>query len=132
LSPAETRSLAEYLRRGGFLFIDACGNRAINPDMAVFFGNQAKILAAEFPDLRSEEISSTHEVYSIYFKMTVFPPHSNEDGPRPMRAVFAGDRVIAIVAFNGFQCAWDGHTNEAHATASAQMVTNIYVFAMTR
>lgn len=132
LSARELENLSEYLRRGGFLFIDACGNRDINPDQMKFLAEQIKIVRAQFPDLRVEETGPSHPVYSVYFKMKDFPPHSKADKPVPLRTLFSGDRMIGMIGVNGFQCAFDGYTTPDHATACAQMVANIYVYAMTR
>lgn len=131
LSPLEARNLAEYLRRGGFLCIDACRNPGVNPNMAAFFAEQVKVLTEQFPDLRVEELPPTHEVYSVYFKMKLTPPHKSEDPSRPMYALYSGDRMIALMGLTGFQCGWAG-SNSGYAAECAQMMTNIYVYAMTR
>jgi Domain of unknown function (DUF4159) len=132
LAPGEARNLAEYLRRGGFLFIDACRNPAINRSTSQFFEGQLKVLSEQFPDLRTEELPPTHEVYSVYFKMKRTPPIHREDPSRPMHAVYSGDRLIALMSLTGFQCGWSDVNDAAYAAECAQMMTNIYVYAMTR
>lgn len=132
LAPNEARNLAEYLRRGGFLFIDACRNAAINRNKPRFFEDQLKALSEQFPDLRTEELPPTHEVYSVYFKMKTTPPHHTEDPQRPMHAVYSGDRLIALIGLTGFQCGWSDVSKAVYAAECAQMMTNIYVYAMTR
>jgi hypothetical protein len=132
LSASEARNLAEYLRRGGFLFIDACRNKDINPDIPQFLEAQIKTLADQFPKLRVEVIAPQHELFSIYFKLTEFPPFRKRDGQYPLRAAFVGDRMVAVIGLNGFQCGWAGYGDAQNATACAQMAANIYVYAMTR
>jgi hypothetical protein len=138
---AGARNLAEYLRRGGFLLIDACGNSSINPNPEVFFADQIKVLRKHFPELRVGVLKPDHEVFSIYFKMTEFPPQArpNDGGSWldryefPLRAVFVGDRIVAMISLSGWQCAW-AHIGggEAAATNCMEMLTNVYIYAMTR
>ncbi len=132
LTADEGRNLAEYLRRGGFLFIDACRNKEINPDIKKYLQAQLKVLSAQFPNLRSEKILPNHEMYSIYFHMKQFPPFRRSDGQEALHGVFVGDRMVAVIGMNGFQCAWAGYSDRENANASAQMVTNIYLYAMSR
>jgi len=136
LDPAEQRNLAEYLRRGGFILIDMCGNKKINSPPAYFLSDHLRILKAMFPDFHCEELTPKHEVFSIYFKMTEFPPQSRPgtsllEGPtNPLRLLYAGDRVIGILSISGMQCGWSGAD---HAPRSfMMMVTNIYLYAITR
>jgi hypothetical protein len=142
LSEKAARNLTEYLRRGGFLLVDSCGNYQINPDPRRFFDAQIKLLRKYIPELRVVELAPEHEVFSIYFKMKEFPPRARPgDGGSwldvnptfPLRAVFSGERMIAIIGLNGFQCAWSFHSaNVRVASDCMQMVTNIYIYAMTR
>ena len=134
LSSAEARNLAEYLRRGGFLFIDACHNREINPNIPAFLQAQIKFLSAQFPRLRTEEIPRMHAIYSIYFNMTSRnPPYwFGRDPQYPMHAVYDGDHLIGIIGLSGFQCGWSDAAAPVGAEWCAQMMTNIYVYAITR
>lgn len=140
LSRDEIANLGEYLRRGGFLFIDACVNVSINPDPKVFLRSQMRVLSSLFPDLKVGRLKPEHEVFSIYFKMTEFPPQTRSpknnnwaEGPtQPLHAVFAGDRMIGIISISGFQCGWAGYGGHENAVNCARMLANIYVYAMTR
>jgi len=136
LNPAEQRNLAEYLRRGGFILIDACCNIKINRQPEYFLSDHRRILKAMFPDFHYEDLLPQHEVFSIYFKMQDFPPqvrpgNSWSDGPTiPLRLLYAGDRVIGIMSMSGLQCAWGG-VGRDHISAM-KMVTNVYLYAITR
>lgn len=140
LLPAEVRNVGEYLKRGGFVLIDACINKDINPDPERFLRDQVRVLTTQFRDLQLRELTPEHEIYSIYFKMTEFPPqtrsrnnHNWADGPtQPMYAVYAGDRMVAVISRSGFQCGWALNAGRQTAINCIQMVTNIYVYAMTR
>jgi hypothetical protein len=133
LTPSETGAMAEYLRRGGFLFIDACHNNTINRSIPAFRQANLKFLQGMFPNLRSEQLPPTHEVYSIYFKMRVTPPYWRSQDPQyPMYALFDGDHLIGIMNLTGLQCGWTGDNGADYAAECAQMMTNIYIYAMTR
>jgi hypothetical protein len=140
LSDPELRNLAEYLQRGGFLLIDACGNVGVTPNPSVFFDRQIKMLRKIFPQLRIQTLEPAHEIFSIYFEMKERPPQTKTlgnknwiDGPTiPLRAVFVDNRMIAVVSLNGFQCGWTGFGGPQNIVNSIQMVTNIYLYAMTR
>jgi hypothetical protein len=137
LKPAEQRNLTEYLRRGGFILIDACGNNTINPSPELFLSDHLRILKAMFPDFHCDELTPTHEVFSIYFKMKSFPPQTRPGdsswlmGPtNPLRLLYAGDRVIGIMSMSGMQCGWSGVGKDQ--VSPMMMVTNIYLYAITR
>ncbi|MEO5958720.1 MAG: DUF4159 domain-containing protein [Opitutaceae bacterium] len=132
LSPAEAGNLAEYLRRGGFLLVDACHNNEINRSIPEFLRQHVKFLKALFPNLRMEEMPRTHPIYSIYFKMKDTPPYwKGRDPQYPMHLVFDGERLIGLINLNGFQCGWSDAASP-HGPECAQMMTNIYVYAITR
>lgn len=132
MSRAEAANLAEYLRRGGFLFVDMCHNRNINSDAYAFLRDQIKFLKPLFPNLRTEEMPRTHPVYSIHFKMKETPPYWwTQDPQYPMYTVFDGERLIGIINLNGFQCGWSDNT-APQGPQAAQMMVNIYVYAITR
>jgi hypothetical protein len=136
LKKNEQDNLAEYLRRGGFVMIDACGNVEINPGPMQFLQQHLLILGRMFPDLRVEALAPNHEVFSIYFKMRAFPPQTRPgnswlDGPvNPLRLIYSGDRVVGIMSISGLQCGWSLVGNKPQPPM--KMLTNIYLYAITR
>jgi hypothetical protein len=53
------------------------------------------------------------------------------EGPtNPLRLLYAGDRVIGILSLSGMQCGWSGADHAPRAFM--MMVTNIYLYAITR
>lgn len=139
LPPEESANLAEFIKRGGFLFVDFCGNTQINPAPDIFLRNQLAVLQRHLPELRVQNLLPSHEVFSIYFKMTEFPPQTRPgdsvwlDGPtNPMPALYLGDRMIGIIGLNGLQCGWANVGSAEHAARCMQMIANIYIYAMSR
>ena len=47
-----------------------------------------------------------------------------------LRLLYAGDRVIGLLSLSGMQCVWSGIGHDE--VSSMEMVTNIYLYAITR
>jgi hypothetical protein len=142
LSDAEGNNLAEYLQRGGFLFIDACINHTINKDPIKFLERQMALLTKHWPEIRAVELDAKHEVFSIYFKFELGrPPTTRSLGSwsmksnYPLRTLVVGDRVVGMISLSGLQCAWSGvgtKDNPSQPIEAMKMATNIYLYAMAR
>jgi hypothetical protein len=69
--------------------------------------------------------------------MTKFPPQTRSGSnpswangsTEPLRGVFLGDRMIAVISLSGFQCGFGQNPNPGEVI---RMVTNIYIHAMSR
>jgi hypothetical protein len=131
LKPVESKNIAEYLRRGGFLLIDRCTAARINPDAAAFLREQIAALKREFPDLGMVQLTPVHEVFSVYFKMTARPPQTHGE-QHPLYGIFDGERMVGIISLSGLQCAWCSVPTFADSNEAIRMVVNIYIYAMTR
>jgi hypothetical protein len=137
LSDPEVDKVAEYLRRGGFMLIDACVASSINPNAQKFLEAQIKTLSGKLPGLRVETLKPNHEVFSIYFKMTKSPPQTRSGtnpswangSTEPLRGIFLGERMIGVISLSGFQCGFGQNPNPPEVI---RMVTNIYIYAMSR
>jgi hypothetical protein len=137
LSDPEIENVTEYLRRGGFLLIDACVAVSINPDAQKFLDAQVKSLSRKLQGLRVEMLKPNHEVFSIYFKMTKSPPQTRSGtnpgwangSTEPLRGIYLGERMIGVISLSGFQCGFGQNPNPPEVI---RMVTNIYIYAMSR
>jgi hypothetical protein len=135
LSAAERHNVGEYLRRGGFLLIDACSNSGINPDRPKFVRDHIGILRSEFPDLRVTVLPTEHEIFTIYFRIRERPPQArttHAEPVYPLYACYSGDRLLSMISISCLQCGWSGIGRLASPNEFREMVTNIYVYAMTR
>ncbi|MEA3186887.1 MAG: hypothetical protein QOD99_717 [Chthoniobacter sp.] len=132
------RNLAEYVRRGGFLLIDACCNRPINPDIDLFLARQIALLHEILPDSRVIPLPNDHEVYRCFFEISGGPPHTywgnRFDISRAKHGLYAvqlGNRTIGIISLGGLQCGWDRMAApRGHDVLCMRMVVNIYIYAM--
>ena len=139
LRPLQARNLAEYIRRGGFVFIDFCVNSTINPSPAEFLELQYAILKPHLAGLRKNTLPPGHEIFSIYFKMVDFPPQTRPGDSRwtdgatnPMCGFYLDNRMVVLVGLSGFQCSWDGVGSRQNAAECMKMAANIHIYAMTR
>jgi hypothetical protein len=139
VSPKSLANLSEYLRRGGFLLVDACCNREINPDDDLFLANNTAVFRRLLPEMSIKVLPQDHPIYTCYFTPKARPPHThyrNILDPKRERhglyGIYLGDRLASLLSLSGLQCGWDhmvappGHPEEC-----MKMVVNIYVTAMT-
>jgi hypothetical protein len=137
--PVHWKNLAEYVRRGGFIFVDSCINTTITPDPDVFLARHIALMKTIAPGAVVRELPANHDIYRQYFTVADTPPHTfmrniyNQAWARHgLYGVFAGDRLISLISLSGLQCGWAGTYTRPHAEECMKMVVNIYVYAMTR
>lgn len=137
--PVSRANLAEYIRRGGFLLIDACINRGITPDPNLFLEQQQKFLKEILPEARVIALPRDHPVYSTYFKIPGgLPPHTYHDNifneewhKHGLYGVFIDSHLAGLVSLSGLQCGWDHMPGpKDHNVACMRMLVNIYVYAI--
>jgi hypothetical protein len=142
--PAERRNLAEYIRRGGFVLVDACHDIHVTPDFDEFLSQQIEFYAAALPEAKIVSLPATHDVYRCFFPIPGGrPPHtfmSNIYDPIKARhglyGVMIGSRMAGIISLCGWQCGWD-HVTEHRSQAPPgtdlacmRMVVNIYLYSI--
>ena len=139
-SASAKSNLAEYMRRGGFLFVDAC----CNPDVtkvshAMFLQQEIRFIAEILPEARVVELPQDHDVYHCYFQIPGGkPPHTfygnvydSEKAKLGLYAIRIGQRTAGIISLSGLQCGWDKMiAPPGHDVACMKMMVNIYIFAM--
>jgi hypothetical protein len=138
---AARANVAEYMRRGGFMLVDACCNITINPDHDVFLAQQMDFLKDILPEAKVVALPPDHLVYrGVFLIPGGHPPHTffnNIQDPKKARhglyGIRIGDRQAGIISLSGMQCGWSpmgtlpppGHREEC-----MKMLVNIYVYAM--
>jgi len=141
--PAGRSNMAEYIRRGGFVLIDACHDTHVTPDFDQFLSDQIAFYAAALPEAKIVSLPATHEVYRCFFKIPDgLPPHTfmgNVYDPVKARhglyGVMIGSRMAGIISLCGWQCGWDhveypSPSDIGTDVACMRMVVNIYIEAM--
>jgi hypothetical protein len=129
-------NLAEYLRRGGFLLIDACINPNYRGDPRVFLAGQQLTLARAVPEARVALLPNDHPLYNAFFHFTGGPPHTEDAdgwGQPGLYGIFIGQTLAGVISLSGLQCGWAGMKQVAgHDERCMEMLVNIYIYAMLR
>ncbi len=138
---AGRNNVAEYMRRGGFLLVDACINAFINPDPDLFLVQQKLFFAEALPEAHIVALPENHEIYRCFFKIPDGkPPHTFSDNEydeawakHGLYGVYIGSRMVGIISLSGLQCGWDRMiAPPGHNIACMRMMVNIYLYAMLR
>jgi Domain of unknown function (DUF4159) len=135
---AARRNLGEYLKRGGFLFLDACMNPDINPSSRNFYEGQVAVLKSLDTSFALIPVPNDHLIYSLFYRM-------DQGLPKTMRAnrydpdwtryglmeMQVAGRTCGIFNMNGLQCGWDKMPGPMdHYIECMKMMANIYLYAM--
>lgn len=132
-------NLREYLIRGGFLWVDACANASITGmPFDAFRKRHAELFAKLFPKAELRLLPDDHEIYRCYFAVNLDLLYSTQraaadPAPAPDNGVyglFENGRMVALLSLSTLQCGWPN--KPPRVPECMKMVTNIYVYAMTR
>ena len=120
---ASRDNIAEYIRRGGFMLVDACHDIHVTPDFDEFLRDQIAFYTAVLPEAKIVSLPSTHEVYQVFFTIPdgkpphtfmsdIFDPHKASFG---LYGVMIGSRMVGIISLCGWQCGWDRGRQREHS-----------------
>jgi hypothetical protein len=139
-NPAAQRNLAEYMHRGGFIWIDFChnlGGAGRTPGkFDLFFDETAAWFAKVLPGAQLRALPSNHDIYRSYFEIDRPVLWSKTDRwpwvtRRGMYGVFEDGKMVALVGLCTVMCSWKG--DPAPITAERKRLgVNIIVYAMSR
>jgi hypothetical protein len=131
--------VAEHVRRGGFLLIDACCNRDITPNFDVFLQQQTDFLATVLPETMVVSLPANHEIYRCRFQIpNGHPPHTFFNNSYDLQkaghglyGIMIGQRMAGLISLSGLQCGW-AHmiAPPGNDVACMRMLVNIYIYAM--
>lgn len=131
-------NIREYVRRGGFIFVDPCTTSFSAADTKRFQEDHAALFRRLFPTSAVSELSDSHELYRCYFTVTVddiiTPDMTRLGVTKPpgvgLLGVFEGERLIAVISTSGLECGWP--QTPQRQPGCMQLIVNAYVYAMTR
>lgn len=139
-TPKARQNLSEYLKRGGFLVVDACINRTINRSPDEFLRRNTEVFAELLPGSEVRPLPDNHEIYSCFFNVEEKPPHTYHEAQydarwarHGLKGVFFEERMVAVITLSGLQCGWAGVPAKSrnHGENCMEMMLNIYIYAMT-
>jgi hypothetical protein len=134
-------NVAEFMRRGGFMLVDACCNITINPDHDAFLTQQINFLKDMLPEAKVVALPSDHPVYRDVFPIPGgHPPHTffnNIHDPKKARhglyGIMVADHLAGMISLSGMQCGWSPMGTlppPGHREDCMRMLVNIYTYAM--
>lgn len=133
--PSQLANLGEYLRRGGFLCVDACATESVNPDMEVYLRANSAIFKQIFPQAAIRKLPPTHGIYHCYFNLSRADVYTPDMGNQSRCAnyglygVFVDHRMVAVISMYGLECGWP--QTPMRTSGCMKFILNIYVYAMT-
>jgi len=128
-------NIGEYLRRGGFLCVDACATKAVNPDMEVYLRANSAIFKRMFAAAEIRKLPATHAIYHSYFNLSRADVYTADMGNQQRCAnyglygVFVDHRMVAVISMYGLECGWP--QTPLRTSGCMKFILNIYIYAMT-
>lgn len=137
LSIAERISLGNYLRNGGFAFIEAFGGN--RPDLPLKGSGPLRkmLLDALGAEGNLRPLPADHYLYHCYFDFTDGPPRTKRDetgkqagqAAGVLEGIWIGDRLAAVYSEKGYGRAW---SSPGGPEEYLRMGINIVVYALTQ
>ncbi|MDQ7779553.1 MAG: DUF4159 domain-containing protein [Planctomycetota bacterium] len=131
LSDEEITNLREHLKRGGFLFADACCGSE-KSDVAF-----RQLAVQLFPQSNLERIPLSHELFGCFYKIDRAKYHGVPEGEPSLEGITIDDRLVIVYSKYDLGCAWanppcskacKGGDHES----SLKITTNVVVYALTK
>jgi hypothetical protein len=126
--PRQLANLREYLRRGGFIYIDRCVNVSFSLPQEPFYERHLALFAQLLPGSEVRRLPDDHELFHCYFE-PAREHASHEPGHNGVYGVYDRGRMVALLSLANFQCGWP--QSRDRGVESMKMIANIYVYAMT-
>ena len=128
LNAQEKNNVREYLRRGGFFFVDDCvALGQVKQD--VFFTSVIKLLKEVLPEIEIKPVPIEHPVFHCYYDLNHWVHMQGEDNG--LYGAWLDGRVVALLDSSDLHCGWAGfHFSDQQRAFAFKMAANIYVYAM--
>lgn len=134
---ADRANLAEYLRRGGFIYIDGCIEWRVTPSFPDFYRQHIAYFAQLIPGSDVRMLDENHPIFRSFLPVGEASTrtgrgHRGHWGPvaEALYGVYAGDRMISLLSLDHLMCGWP--SDPERANNCVRQIANIYVYAMTR
>jgi len=132
-------NLQEYLRRGGFIYIDGCLDHRANRSFTKFMSDHAALFAQLLPGSDIRRLTPNHPIFQAYSPIQesnlspvqVAPDDLRWKGaPQALYGVYQKNRMVSLISLDHLQCEW--LTKPDKVPFCLRQIANIYVYAMTR
>ena len=128
----ESATLGEYLRRGGFWYIDDCiSSPSHHSDFYRIFVRESKKI---FPGAEMAPVPHDHEIYHCVFDIEDGAPHVQGES-LPDMGLFIKDRLAVFLTSGDLHCGWrweiTSRSPHPDKAICRKMGTNIVAYALT-
>lgn len=131
--------LQEYLRRGGFFYIEACLDHRVTRGFGDFLSRHSALFAKLLPGSEFRPLAPDHAIFQTYFRVDenqlarIDPrvdPERWKNAPPALYGIFQKNRLISLLSLDHLQCEWI--TKPEKIPLAIRQIANLYVYAMTR
>ncbi|MBN1867012.1 DUF4159 domain-containing protein [Candidatus Sumerlaeota bacterium] len=132
LTDAERDVLAEFFKRGGFLWGDDCVREGGHP-VDVFYRAFVRELPQVLPDARLSPAGPDNAIYHCFYDFPEGKAPYYKGGNGPDMGLFLENRMVAFLTPSDVHCAWrmDRPKYPGLQAAAFRMGTNVVVYALT-
>ena len=129
--PDEAQALAEYFKRGGFIYADDCD---ADIDRMLFYEAYVREMEKIFPGHNVKPLPYDHDLFHCFYDIPDGSPwYRGEESLKaryPDAALFYKDRMVTFLTGSDVHCRWALRRRDNHQE-SLEMGTNIIVYALT-
>jgi hypothetical protein len=128
--PRRLANIREYLRRGGFIYIDRCVNLSFSLEQEPFYARHVALFRSFLPGCEIRDLPENHEIHRCYFTLPSLNRGSSSSNHSGIYGVYFEGRLAVLLSCANLQCGWPN--SPTRSAQSKREIANIYVYAMTR
>jgi|GEM_PF-5309999 len=130
-SDLECKNMAEYCKRGGFIFVDDC---VYEKTKSPFYHSFKDLMENKiFPGRKAELLPFDHEIYHCHFDLPAGLPYMQGEPAGGWAISDEKGRVMMFLSPADIHCGWFEYEWTALQKKQAfQFMTNLIIYSMTR
>ena len=132
-SELECKNMAEYCKRGGFIFIDDCVYKSTN---SLFFRSFKDLIEKKiFPGKKAKLLSFDHEIYHCHFDLPAGLPYMQGEAAGGWAVADDKGRIMIMLSPHDIHCGWlpgqEKFWSDLAKKQAFQFMTNLVIYSMT-
>lgn len=130
-SDLECKNMAEYCKRGGFIFIDDC----VHKTSSLFFQSFKKLIEKKiFPGRKAKMLTFDHEIYHCHFDLPMGLPYVQGEAAGGWAVTDDKGRIMIFLSPTDVHCGWFPNQpawSDLVKKQAFQFMTNLIIYTMT-
>ena len=129
-SDLECKNMAEYCKRGGFIFIDDC----VHKTSSLFFQSFKGLIEKKiFPGRKARMLTFDHEIYHCHFDLPAGLPYVQGEAAGGWAITDEKGRIMIFLSPTDIHCGWKTGQpwTELATKQSFQFMANLVIYSMT-